>query len=127
MNVTHDGMRNIPAASRRRRICPKRGAKTGIHGSLRSRSAGERSRAVKPSDDLATAPYLVIKVIKQDAHRLHGGNWGMDDAIEAGGAANGWSPVSGCITARTRTSSANWVEAKYGAVVLRSRRRISAS
>ena len=81
VNVTHDGMRNIPPAEPPPPNLPE-AFRENWHSWVASlTSAGEHSRAVKPSDDLGPAPYLVIKV---NGVRIacRGGNWGMDDAMK---------------------------------------------
>ena len=81
VNVSHDGMRNIPAAEPPPANMPA-AWRENWHSFVASlTAAGERSGAVKPSDDLGTAPYLVIKV---NGVRIaaRGGNWGMDDAMK---------------------------------------------
>lgn len=64
VNVTHSGMRKIPA---------------GWVASLLP--GAENSPAVKAIDDIRSAPYLVIKV---NGVRIacRGGNWGMDDMLK---------------------------------------------
>src|SRR6202451_3279688 len=81
VNVTHDGMRNIPAAEPPPPNLPEAWRENWHSWVASLTAAGESSRAVKPSDDLGTAPYLVIKV---NGVRIacRGGNWGMDDAMK---------------------------------------------
>jgi hypothetical protein len=81
VNVTHDGMRNIPPAEPPPPSLPE-ARRENWHSWVASlTAAGEHSRAIKPSDDLGTGPYLVIKV---NGVRIacRGGNWGMDDAMK---------------------------------------------
>jgi Exo-beta-D-glucosaminidase Ig-fold domain/Glycosyl hydrolases family 2/Concanavalin A-like lectin/glucanases superfamily/Glycosyl hydrolases family 2, sugar binding domain/Glycosyl hydrolases family 2, TIM barrel domain len=81
VDVTHDGMRNIPPADPPPPGLPE-AWRDNWHSWVASlTAAGEHSPAVRASDDLGTAPYLVIKV---NGVRIacRGGNWGMDDAMK---------------------------------------------
>jgi hypothetical protein len=79
VDVTHDGMREIPAADPFPANFPE-AWREGWHSWVASLVPGaESSPAVRPLDDLEPAPYLVIKV---NGVRIaaRGGNWGMDDS-----------------------------------------------
>ncbi len=81
VDVTHNGMRNIPPADPPPPGLPE-AWRENWHSWVASLTAtGEHSPAVRASDDLGTAPYLVIKV---NGVRIacRGGNWGMDDAMK---------------------------------------------
>lgn len=81
VDVTHDGMRNIPAADPPPPGIPELWRDNWHSWVASLTAAGEHSPAVRASDDLGTAPYLVIKV---NGVRIacRGGNWGMDDAMK---------------------------------------------
>jgi hypothetical protein len=81
VDVTHDGMRNIPPADPAPPGLPAAWRENWHSWVASLTAAGEHSPAVRASDDLATAPYLVIKV---NGVRIasRGGNWGMDDAMK---------------------------------------------
>jgi hypothetical protein len=79
VDVSHQGMREIPAADPFPSFYPpewKEGWKSWV-ASLAP--GGEKAAAVKTLEDEKAAPYLVIKV---NGVRIacRGGNWGMDDA-----------------------------------------------
>ena len=79
VDVSHQGMREIPAADPFPSFYPpewKEGWKSWV-ASLEP--GGEKASSVKTLQDEKTAPYLVIKV---NGVRIacRGGNWGMDDA-----------------------------------------------
>jgi Exo-beta-D-glucosaminidase Ig-fold domain/Glycosyl hydrolases family 2/Concanavalin A-like lectin/glucanases superfamily/Glycosyl hydrolases family 2, sugar binding domain/Glycosyl hydrolases family 2, TIM barrel domain len=81
VDVTHRGIREIPAADPLPPDLPKRW-RAFWHSWVESFSpGGESSPAVRPSSDSGTAPYLVIKV---NGVRIacRGGNWGMDDFMK---------------------------------------------
>jgi hypothetical protein len=81
VDVSHRGIREIPAADPIPPDLPKRW-RPFWHSWVESFApAGESSPAVRASDDTATAPYLVIKV---NGVRIacRGGNWGMDDFMK---------------------------------------------
>ncbi len=81
VDVSHEGMREIPSADANALGVPeKERDEYQYHTVVSSLAAGaEHSPAIEASDDLKTAPYLVIKV---NGIRIaaRGGNWGMDDA-----------------------------------------------
>ena len=81
VNVSHEGMRNIPAAEPPPVTMPQAWRENWHSWVASLTAAGEHSRAIQPSDDLGPAPYLVIKV---NGVRIacRGGNWGMDDAMK---------------------------------------------
>jgi hypothetical protein len=81
VDVSHDGMRNIPPADPPPPNLPEAWRENWHSWVASLTDAGEKSVAVKASDDLGTAPYLVIKV---NGVRIacRGGNWGMDDAMK---------------------------------------------
>jgi hypothetical protein len=79
VNVSHEAMREIPAADPFPSFYPpewKEGWKSWV-ASLEP--GGEKAASVKTLEDEKAAPYLVIKV---NGVRIacRGGNWGMDDA-----------------------------------------------
>lgn len=79
VDVSHEGMREIPAADPFPSFYPpewKEGWKSWV-ASLAP--GGEKAASVKTVEDEKAAPYLVIKV---NGVRIacRGGNWGMDDA-----------------------------------------------
>jgi hypothetical protein len=81
VDVTHSGMREIPAADPFPPNFPE-AWRASWHSWVASLEPGaESSPAVRPSDDTATAPYLVIKV---NGVRIacRGGSWGMDDLLK---------------------------------------------
>jgi hypothetical protein len=81
VDVTHRGIREIPAADPMPPDLPKQW-RAFWHSWVESFSpGGESSPAVRPSSDTRTAPYLVIKV---NGVRIacRGGNWGMDDFMK---------------------------------------------
>jgi hypothetical protein len=79
VDVTHDGMREIPAADPFPANFPE-AWRESWHSWVASLVPGaESSPAVRSLDDIKSAPYLVIKV---NGVRIacRGGNWGMDDS-----------------------------------------------
>jgi hypothetical protein len=79
VDVTHDGMRDIPAAEPFPPTFPpqwKEGWKSWVSSLT---PGGESSASVQMLEDTKPAPYLVIKV---NGVRIacRGGNWGMDDS-----------------------------------------------
>jgi Glycosyl hydrolase 2 galactose-binding domain-like/Exo-beta-D-glucosaminidase Ig-fold domain/Glycosyl hydrolases family 2/Glycosyl hydrolases family 2, TIM barrel domain len=79
VDVSHQGMRDIPAADPFPPNFPpewKEGWKSHVASLM---PAGESSPAVRMLDDTRAAPYLVIRV---NGVRIaaRGGNWGMDDS-----------------------------------------------
>lgn len=81
VNVTHDGMRNIPATDPPPPFWLP-AWRPNWHSYVSSLYPGaENSPSIRSSDDLGPAPYLVVKV---NGVRIvcRGGNWGMDDAMK---------------------------------------------
>ncbi|MGB6469714.1 MAG: LamG-like jellyroll fold domain-containing protein [Candidatus Acidiferrales bacterium] len=81
VDVTHEGLREIPAADPMPASFPE-AWRENWHSWVASLMPGaENSPAVRPSDDTGPSPYLVIKV---NGVRIacHGGNWGMDDLLK---------------------------------------------
>jgi hypothetical protein len=81
VDVTHNGMRNIPAADPAPPFWPE-AWRENWHSYVSSLYPGaEKSPSIHASDDLQTAPYLVVRV---NGVRIicRGGNWGMDDAMK---------------------------------------------
>jgi hypothetical protein len=79
VDVSHDGMREIPAADPFPASFPE-AWREGWHSWVASLAHGaESSPSLHTLDDLKPAPYLVIKV---NGVRIaaRGGNWGMDDS-----------------------------------------------
>lgn len=79
VDVSHDGMREIPSADAIALNIPE-DQRQRYHSHVASLVAGaEDSPATTPVTDTRAAPYLVIKV---NGVRIaaRGGNWGMDDA-----------------------------------------------
>ncbi|MDQ2835461.1 MAG: glycoside hydrolase family 2 [Acidobacteriota bacterium] len=79
VDVTHEGMREIPPADAAALDIPEEG-RGRFHSYVASITAGEEdSPSLLPLSDTRTAPYLVIKV---NGVRIaaRGGNWGMDDS-----------------------------------------------
>jgi beta-galactosidase/beta-glucuronidase len=79
VDITHEGIRNIPSTDRYPSIFPpewKDGWKSWV-ASLRP--GAEKSAAVKPVEDVRASPYLTIRV---NGVRIaaRGGSWGMDDS-----------------------------------------------
>jgi len=79
VDVSHDGMREIPSADAAAFNLPEeeRGAYHSYVASLYP--GGEDSPSIRTVSDTGPAPYLVVKV---NGVRIaaRGGNWGMDDA-----------------------------------------------
>jgi beta-galactosidase/beta-glucuronidase len=81
VDVTHRGMREIPAADPFPANYPE-AWRANWHSWVASLAPGaESSPAVRASEDTATAPYLVLKV---NGVRIacRGGSWGMDDLLK---------------------------------------------
>ncbi|MGA9593618.1 MAG: sugar-binding domain-containing protein, partial [Candidatus Acidiferrales bacterium] len=81
VDVTHEGLREIPAADPMPAGFPE-AWRENWHSWVASLVPGaEDSPAVRPSDDTGPSPYLVIKV---NGVRIacRGGNWGMDDLLK---------------------------------------------
>jgi len=79
VDISHEGIRNIPEPDPFPAMFPpewKEWWKSWVYSFAPN---AESSPAVRASDDLKTAPYLVIKV---NGVRIaaRGGNWGMDDS-----------------------------------------------
>jgi hypothetical protein len=81
VDVSHDGMRNIPPADPAPPGIPEAWRENWHSWVASLTAAAEHSAALHASNDLGTAPYLVIKV---NGVRIacRGGNWGMDDAMK---------------------------------------------
>jgi Exo-beta-D-glucosaminidase Ig-fold domain/Concanavalin A-like lectin/glucanases superfamily/Glycosyl hydrolases family 2/Glycosyl hydrolases family 2, sugar binding domain/Glycosyl hydrolases family 2, TIM barrel domain len=79
VNVTHEGMRNIPAAEPFAPIFPDQMKENWKSWVSSLAPGGESSPSVRMLTDTKPAPYLVIKV---NGVRIacRGGNWGMDDS-----------------------------------------------
>ena len=79
VNVTHEGMRNIPAAEPFAPIFPDQVKENWKSWVSSLEPGGESSASVRMLEDTRAAPYLVIKV---NGVRIacRGGNWGMDDS-----------------------------------------------
>ena len=81
VDVTHEGMREIPAADPMPPNLPE-AWKAFWHSWVSSLSPGaESSPAVRMVDDSKIAPYLAIKVNGVKI-ACRGGNWGMDDLLK---------------------------------------------
>jgi hypothetical protein len=81
VDVTHEGMREIPAADPMPPNLPE-AWKASWHSWVSSLSPGaESSPAVRMVDDSKIAPYLAIKVNGVKI-ACRGGNWGMDDLLK---------------------------------------------
>jgi hypothetical protein len=80
VDVSHQGMRQIPSADGAALdVSEDKRQEYTYHSVVSSLSPGaEKSAAIEPSDDLKTAPYLVI-VVNGVRIAARGGNWGMDD------------------------------------------------
>jgi hypothetical protein len=79
VDVSHDGMREIPAADPFPASFPE-AWREGWHSWVASLTPGaESSPSIRQVEDTRTAPYLVINV---NGVRIaaRGGNWGMDDS-----------------------------------------------
>jgi hypothetical protein len=79
VDVSHEGMREIPAADPFPASFPE-AWREGWHSWVASLTTGaESSPSIRSVEDTRTAPYLVIKV---NGVRIaaRGGNWGMDDS-----------------------------------------------
>jgi len=79
VNVTHEGMRQLPAADPFPEMLAKEGKDHWVSWAASLTAAGETSPAVTPGNDPKMQHYLVIKV---NGVRIaaRGGNWGMDDS-----------------------------------------------
>jgi Exo-beta-D-glucosaminidase Ig-fold domain/Concanavalin A-like lectin/glucanases superfamily/Glycosyl hydrolases family 2/Glycosyl hydrolases family 2, TIM barrel domain len=81
VDVSHEGMREIPAADPPPPNFPKT-ALANWHSWVASLSPdAESSPAVKPASDDKAAPYLIIKVNGVKI-ACRGGSWGMDDFLK---------------------------------------------
>ena len=79
VDVSHEGMREIPAPPAEALSIPEDRRAT-FYSHVASLAPGaENSRAIQPLTDLRASPYLVLRV---NGVRIaaRGGNWGMDDA-----------------------------------------------
>ncbi len=79
VNVTHEGIREIPAPDPFPEFLPKEWKDYWLAWAASLMPAGETSPAVTPTNDPAMGHYLVLKV---NGVRIaaHGGSWGMDDS-----------------------------------------------
>ncbi len=79
VNVTHEGMRQIPNPDPFPEMLPKEWKDYWLGWVASLTPAGEASPAVTRVDDSKVAPYLILKV---NGVRIaaRGGNWGMDDS-----------------------------------------------
>jgi hypothetical protein len=78
VDVSHEGMREIPASEAETRDMPEE-RRSNARSHVASLAPGaENSPAIQPLTDLRASPYLVIRV---NGVRIasRGGNWGMDD------------------------------------------------
>jgi hypothetical protein len=81
VDVRHEGMREIPPADPIPPDIPEN-RRGFFHSWVASLTPGaENSPAVRASDDLKTAPYLVLKVNGVKI-ACRGGSWGMDDFMK---------------------------------------------
>ena len=81
VNVTHDGMRNIPASDPPPESWPT-ARRADWHSYVASLYPGaDSSPSIRPSRDLGPAPYLVV-IVNGVRIDCRGGNWGMDDAMK---------------------------------------------
>jgi hypothetical protein len=79
VDVSHNGMREIPAAEPFPAIYPAEWKEHWKSWVASLTPGGETSSAVKMVDDVPAGPYLVIKV-NDVKIACRGGNWGMDDS-----------------------------------------------
>ena len=79
VDVTHDGMREIPPADPPPPFWPEAWRENWHSWVASLAPGGEKSPAIRMLDDTKAAPYLVVRV---NGVRIvcRGGNWGMDDA-----------------------------------------------
>jgi hypothetical protein len=77
VNVTHEGIRDVPAPDPENVSEERRGDARAHVASLYA--DGEKSAAVETVEDVRATPYLILRV---NGVRIaaRGGNWGMDDA-----------------------------------------------
>jgi Glycosyl hydrolase 2 galactose-binding domain-like/Exo-beta-D-glucosaminidase Ig-fold domain/Glycosyl hydrolases family 2/Concanavalin A-like lectin/glucanases superfamily/Glycosyl hydrolases family 2, TIM barrel domain len=81
VDVTHNGMRNIPAADPMPPNFPAK-YRDYWHSYVSSLYPGaDKSPSIRPSNDLGPAPYLVV-IVNGVRIDCRGGNWGMDDAMK---------------------------------------------
>jgi Exo-beta-D-glucosaminidase Ig-fold domain/Concanavalin A-like lectin/glucanases superfamily/Glycosyl hydrolases family 2/Glycosyl hydrolases family 2, sugar binding domain/Glycosyl hydrolases family 2, TIM barrel domain len=79
VNLTHEGIRQIPAPDPFPEFLPKEWKDYWLAWAASLTPAGETSSAVTPANDSAMGHYLVLKV---NGVRIaaRGGSWGMDDS-----------------------------------------------
>ena len=79
VDLTHDGMREIPPADPPPPYLPEAWRENWHSWVASLAPGGEKSPAIRVLDDTKVAPYLVVRV---NGVRIvcRGGNWGMDDA-----------------------------------------------
>jgi len=79
VDVSHEGMREIPSADAQALNIPE-DQRERYHSHVASLSAGtESSPSIRALSDTRAAPYLVLKV-NGVRIAVRGGNWGMDDS-----------------------------------------------
>jgi hypothetical protein len=78
VDVSHEGMREIPAPEAETRNLPEARRNNALSHVASLAPGAESSPAIQPLSDLRTSPYLVLRV---NGVRIaaRGGNWGMDD------------------------------------------------
>ena len=78
VDVSHEGMREIPAPEAETLNIPEGRSKDARSHVASLASGSENSPAIQPLTDLRASPYLIIRV---NGVRIaaRGGNWGMDD------------------------------------------------
>jgi hypothetical protein len=81
VNVTHDGMRNIPAADPMPPNLPAQWRDYWRSFVSSLYPGGENSPSIRPSTQTEAAPYLVV-IVNGVRIVCRGGNWGMDDAMK---------------------------------------------
>jgi hypothetical protein len=79
VDVTHEGMRELPPADPFPEMLPKEWKDYWVSWAASLTKEGETSPAVVPANDTKMQHYLVIKV-NGVRIAVRGGNWGMDDS-----------------------------------------------